>query len=149
VKAQSKQVFNDINITPLTDIFLVLLIIMMVVAPLLEYKQLNLAVLPSGESEQTPGEAPKSVKVIIDASGAFTVDGTPVSAADLEGLIREESVKKPDGLIVETHPDAPFEAMATALDATEGAGITEVATIETDTAAPETPAAKPAEKAKK
>ena len=36
--------FNEINITPLTDIFLVLLIIMMVIAPLLDQQGLNLAV---------------------------------------------------------------------------------------------------------
>src|SRR6478736_587002 len=34
-----KQVFNDINITPLTDIFLVLLIIMMVVAPMMQQQR--------------------------------------------------------------------------------------------------------------
>ena len=36
--------FNEINITPLTDIFLVLLIIMMVIAPMLDQQGLNLAV---------------------------------------------------------------------------------------------------------
>lgn len=36
--------FNEINITPLTDIFLVLLIIMMVIAPLLDSQGLNLTV---------------------------------------------------------------------------------------------------------
>ena len=36
--------FNEINITPLTDIFLVLLIIMMVIAPLLDQQGLNLTV---------------------------------------------------------------------------------------------------------
>ena len=36
--------FNEINITPLTDIFLVLLVIMMVIAPLMDEQGLNLTV---------------------------------------------------------------------------------------------------------
>ena len=39
-----RDTFNEINITPLTDIFLVLLIIMMVIAPLLDQQGLNLTV---------------------------------------------------------------------------------------------------------
>ncbi|MCC6153561.1 MAG: biopolymer transporter ExbD, partial [Candidatus Hydrogenedentes bacterium] len=37
MRAHNKGVMDEINITPLTDIFLVLLIIMMVVAPMLNY----------------------------------------------------------------------------------------------------------------
>ena len=44
--------FNEINITPLTDIFLVLLIIMMVIAPLLDQQGLNLAVPEIVNEEQ-------------------------------------------------------------------------------------------------
>ena len=43
-KESERKTFNEINITPLTDIFLVLLIIMMVIAPLLDQQGLNLAV---------------------------------------------------------------------------------------------------------
>ena len=39
-----RQTFNEINITPLTDIFLVLLIIMMVVAPILDQQGLKLTI---------------------------------------------------------------------------------------------------------
>ena len=44
MSSRSRDTFNDINITPLTDIFLVLLIIMMVIAPLLDQQGLNLTV---------------------------------------------------------------------------------------------------------
>ena len=44
--------FNEINITPLTDIFLVLLIIMMVIAPMLDQQGLNLAVPEVVNAEQ-------------------------------------------------------------------------------------------------
>ena len=41
---EKRSTFNEINITPLTDIFLVLLIIMMVIAPMLDQQGLNLAI---------------------------------------------------------------------------------------------------------
>ena len=44
MSVKRRKEFSDINITPLTDIFLVLLIIMMVVAPLLDQQGLNLVV---------------------------------------------------------------------------------------------------------
>ena len=48
--------FNEINITPLTDIFLVLLIIMMVIAPMLDQQGLNLAVPEVVNAEQIKKE---------------------------------------------------------------------------------------------
>ena len=47
-----RDTFNEINITPLTDIFLVLLIIMMVIAPLLDQQGLNLTVPEMVDQEQ-------------------------------------------------------------------------------------------------
>ena len=41
---KKRETFNEINITPLTDIFLVLLIIMMVIAPMLDTQGLSLEV---------------------------------------------------------------------------------------------------------
>ena len=46
-----RESFNEINITPLTDIFLVLLIIMMVIAPLLDQQGLNLTVPENVKAE--------------------------------------------------------------------------------------------------
>ena len=44
IKSTKNALFTEINITPLTDIFLVLLIIMMVIAPMLDQQGLNLTV---------------------------------------------------------------------------------------------------------
>ena len=51
--------FNEINITPLTDIFLVLLIIMMVIAPILDQQGLSLAVPEYVEQNQINKENTK------------------------------------------------------------------------------------------
>ena len=52
MSSRNRGEFNEINITPLTDIFLVLLIIMMVIAPLLDQQGLNLTVPENVAQEQ-------------------------------------------------------------------------------------------------
>ena len=120
--ARSRQLFGDINITPLTDIFLVLLIIMMVVAPLLNYRGLNVVMAPEG-TETVPPDEPDVLRVTVDALGAISVAGRAVSLSDLTSTIKQESDQSPGGVVIEVHPDAPLESMALALDASRNAGV--------------------------
>ena len=69
MKLKRRDAFNEINITPLTDIFLVLLIIMMVVAPLLDQQGLNLLV-PSNVEQQQMAEMVKIKPVDTQATPA-------------------------------------------------------------------------------
>ena len=61
---EQRNTFNEINITPLTDIFLVLLIIMMVIAPLLDQQGLNLAV-PNNVEVQDIKQENKLISVTV------------------------------------------------------------------------------------
>ena len=85
------KIFSEINITPLTDIFLVLLIIMMVVAPVLQ-------------SNDTPVDVPEinngvnieesKVSVSVTADGLIYVNGAPTEVSKLtDALI---AVRNPD-----------------------------------------------------
>ena len=121
-----KQVFNEINITPLTDIFLVLLIIMMVVAPMLDTQGLKVSVPSIGPSQETK-EEPKTITLSIDAAGQYTIDGKAVDSALLANEFRSLKVTKPDGIVIKTNPDATHEALTFAMDAAEAAGITKLA----------------------
>jgi biopolymer transport protein ExbD/biopolymer transport protein TolR len=85
------QVFNEINITPLTDIFLVLLIIMMVVAPMIQHMRQDITP-PQVESGQPVEQGPLTVEVTQD--GTFYVEGKPVTLEDLKTVL----VQKADGL---------------------------------------------------
>ena len=62
--SRQRKTFNEINITPLTDIFLVLLIIMMVIAPLLDQQGLNLAV-PNMIEVQEEIKDSKLIKIVV------------------------------------------------------------------------------------
>ncbi|HEY9686368.1 MAG TPA: biopolymer transporter ExbD [Coleofasciculaceae cyanobacterium] len=126
-----KQVFNEINITPLTDIFLVLLIIMIVVAPMLDTTGLKVSVPTVGPSEDVK-EEPKTIELKIAADGAYTIEGKAVNRMMLGNTLRGEVKGKPDGVIIKTNPEASHEALTYAMDEIQGAGITKVAVMAND-----------------
>lgn len=75
---------SEINVTPLVDVMLVLLIIFMVTAPLL------VAGVPIDLPESRAGaldQQAKPVQVAIDGRGAITIDEAPVSEGELPGAL--------------------------------------------------------------
>ena len=77
--SRNRDTFNEINITPLTDIFLVLLIIMMVIAPMLDQQGLNLTVPENVAQEQVQKET-KIMTVMVDAGDKYYLDGIEIPA---------------------------------------------------------------------
>ena len=79
-----KKTFNEINITPLTDIFLVLLIIMMVIAPSFQSVDNNISMpdINSGVAIET-----KNATVSITKDGSFYVNETKVTPDTLENKL--------------------------------------------------------------
>ena len=75
--SRNRDTFNEINITPLTDIFLVLLIIMMVIAPMLDQQGLNLTV-PENVAEEQVQKETKIMTVMVDAGDKFYIDGMEI-----------------------------------------------------------------------
>lgn len=88
---KGNKIFSEINITPLTDIFLVLLIIMMVVAPSFQSKDTNVNV-PEINNGVNIEEA--KITVAVTADGAMYVNGEPINASELTD--RLIAVKDPD-----------------------------------------------------
>ena len=78
--------FNEINITPLTDIFLVLLIIMMVIAPMLDQQGLNLAV-PEIVNQEEIAKDNKIMNFIVTNDNKYYFDDKEIAAADLEKTV--------------------------------------------------------------
>ena len=83
-----KKTFNEINITPLTDIFLVLLIIMMVIAPSFQSvnSNINMPEINSGTSVET-----KNATVSITKNGDFFLNESQVDEYNLEDKLAELS----------------------------------------------------------
>lgn len=117
--------FNEINITPLTDIFLVLLIIMMVIAPMLDQQGLNLAVPEVVNAEQIKSDS-KIMNVIVTADNKFIFDGETIEASNLEKFISEHSKNYPDGLLIQADDNSEHGAIVKVMDSARNVGVTSI-----------------------
>lgn len=117
--------FNEINITPLTDIFLVLLIIMMVIAPMLDQQGLNLAV-PEVVNEEQIQKDSKIMNVAVTSDNRFLWEEQEIEAASLEQLFSEHSKEFPDGLLIQADDDSEHGAIVRVMDSARNAGITSI-----------------------
>ena len=127
--ARNRDTFNEINITPLTDIFLVLLIIMMVIAPMLDQQGLNLTVPENVAQEQVQKET-KIMTVMVDAGDKYYLDGIEVPADKLESTIKSQTKNYPDGLLIKTDADSTHGAMVKVMDSARNSGITSISVDE-------------------
>ncbi|MBX2859954.1 MAG: biopolymer transporter ExbD [Vampirovibrio sp.] len=83
--ASQSKIFSEINITPLTDIFLVLLIIMMIVAPMMS--QMNQDIKPP-TVENGEGVEQGKLTVEVTKDGQFFVEGNEVAATGLLDIMK-------------------------------------------------------------
>jgi len=116
----------DINITPLVDVVLVLLIIFMVTAPILQ----------SGIEVQVPKT--KTVKQITQERLVITIDrqqrvylgNDPININEIATKLHEK-IRDPQGqsIFIRSDENVPFGAFATVMDAVKQAGITNVSIV--------------------
>ena len=117
--------FNEINITPLTDIFLVLLIIMMVIAPMLDQQGLNLAV-PEVVNQEQIAKDNKIMNFSVSNDNKYYFDGEEVSADSLETFITDKVKDFPDGLLIQVDDDAEHGTVVKLMDSARNVGVTSI-----------------------
>lgn len=117
-----RKAFNEINITPLTDIFLVLLIIMMVVAPMLDQQGIGLTVPENVEQSKIDKES-KILTVTVTSNNKYYIHNVEVSPDSLGTVLSQEVKNYPDGLLIETDGEANHGAVVTLMDKARYAGI--------------------------
>lgn len=117
--------FNEINITPLTDIFLVLLIIMMVIAPLLDQQGLNLAV-PEVVNEEQIAKDSKIMNFSVTADNKYFFNDSEVVPSDLEKVVSSNVKDFPDGLLIQVDDNADHGAVVKLMDSARNAGVTSI-----------------------
>jgi len=117
--------FNEINITPLTDIFLVLLIIMMVIAPMLDQQGLNLAV-PEVVAQDQILKDTKIMNIVVTEDNKILWDGTIIEPADLEKFFADHSKDYPDGLLIQADDDSEHGTIVKVMDSARNTGITSI-----------------------
>ena len=84
---------SDINVTPLVDVMLVLVVIFIITAPLLA-SSIRLD-LPRAEGTQ-PNDVPRFVTVVLDKKGQLFLDDKPVDAPGLAQALAAAAKQNPD-----------------------------------------------------
>lgn len=123
------QVFTDINVTPLTDVFLVLLVIMILVAPLVNMSVLKVdPPVASSQAKPEPEHGPK-IDASVTAAGQVLINNVTINPPDtvhIQAAIQTEQQKAgtPDiPLNLSADADALQKYVVAVMDASAGAGI--------------------------
>ncbi|MCD9085193.1 biopolymer transporter ExbD [Stenotrophomonas sp. SY1] len=123
----------DINVTPLVDVMLVLLIIFIVTAPIMTYP---IAVdLPQRVINPPPQlrEPPPPIDLRVDASNQVYWNNSPVNVADLQQKMEEEVQKDPTNqpeLRIEASPDSEYDVMAKILAQAKNAQMKKIGFVQ-------------------
>ena len=130
----------DMNVTPLVDVMLVLLIIFMVTVPPLSYP-IQVDLPQPTVTPPPPSNPPEPVRIRIDAGGSVTWNGTPVNMSILESQFDVEGARgdTPTGAIdatkqptieIETDRDAEYETLAQVLSRAKNAGLAKISFVD-------------------
>ena len=119
---------SDINVTPLVDVMLVLLIIMMLIAPMLQ-QGVAVTLPEAGNTGEKPDTQDQTV-VAIDSRGKFYVNALPVTPEDLVPRVQRALEDKKEKLVyLKGDKDAKYSAIMDAMDAMRKAQIENIALI--------------------
>ena len=119
---------SDINVTPLVDVMLVLLIIMMLIAPMLQ-KGVNVRLPEAGNTVDKP-DTPEQTVVAVDSANQLWVNGLAVdkgSFADKVKTVLEDKTEKI--VLIRGDQDALYSAVMQAMDDLRKAGIENIGLI--------------------
>jgi len=117
---------SDINVTPLVDVVLVLLIIFMVTAPVLQS-----GIEVSVPKTRTVKEITEERMVIsINKQQRVFLGNDPININEIKTRLRQK-IRDPQNqsVFIRADEDVPFGAFATVMDAIKGAGITNVSIV--------------------
>ncbi len=129
----------DMNVTPLVDVMLVLLIIFMVTVPPTSYPiQVDLP-QPNLNPPPTPVDPPEPIRIRIDASGTVNWNGSPTPMSTLQSQFEVEAargdgdVARQPTLEVETDKEADYEVLAKVLSRAKNANLVKISFVEPGT----------------
>jgi biopolymer transport protein ExbD/biopolymer transport protein TolR len=126
-RRETPKPMGEINMTPLIDVMLVLLVIFMIAAPLMT-SSLRLD-LPKSEAA-TPGDAPRSVSLAITPDGLLHLGDEVLAAPALRERLQQLAKANP-ALEVQLRADkaVPYGQVARLIGWCQGAGLTRIAFV--------------------
>ena len=132
-RTQGSQPMSEINVTPLVDVMLVLVVIFIITAPLLA-SSIRLD-LPSTEAAK-PNEAPKFVTVVIDKAGQVYFNDQPVNQPALARQLADAAKRNPDTEVqLRADTTVPYGRVVEVMGEAQKAGLNRIGFV----AEPRTP----------
>lgn len=118
---QGDEIMSEINVVPLVDVILVVLIIFMVTAPMIMKPSINVNLPKAASGEAT---TPSKLNITIGGDGKLNLDGEIVEDAQVQAKALEEVGKNPDiQAIIAADKDVPHGRVVSVLDIVKGAGV--------------------------
>ncbi len=118
--------FSEINVTPLVDVFLVLLIIFMISAPMMKSAyEVN---LPKSRVAQPTSQ--EGIEVVLASGGIIFVDNSQVAKPDFSSAFRQIfSPANPRPVFVRADGSLPYQDVVEALDVIRQAGAVDIGLV--------------------
>jgi biopolymer transport protein TolR len=132
-RTQQPQPMSDINMTPLVDVMLVLVVIFIITAPLLASSiKLDLP----GTDAAKPNDAPLFVTVALDATGQLFLNDKPVTGDQLAQQLAETGRRNPQTEVqLRADQSVPYGRIVQVMGAAQNAGLNRIGFV----AEPRTP----------
>ena len=118
------EVMNEINMTPLVDVMLVLLIIFMITIPVMKHS-VNVDLPVASNTPQVV--KPETVRLSVDAQGLYYWNEAQVEDVALSGLLRIEAAREPQSeLHIRGDKAVRYERVAQAMASAQRAGLRKI-----------------------
>ena len=117
----------EINVTPLVDVMLVLLVIFILTAPLIVPQSMKVN-LPKTQAV-TLQEKNKKMELVIESSGALTLDGKQVSDKELERALSAASSNPEAALAIQADKGVPYGRVAEIMAISQCAGVVKLSFV--------------------
>ena len=115
---------SDINVTPLVDVMLVLLVIFILTAPLLT-SAIRLE-LPKAEGAQA-GEAPLAVTLVVNGQGQIFLNDKPILLPDLATSLKAVAAHRPDTEVqLRADQSVPYGRVVEVMGVAQKAGLSRI-----------------------
>ena len=126
-QSDSAAVLSEINITPLVDVMLVLMVVFLLTAPLMTNAvKIN---LPK-TATTAPSDAPKAVTVSVDDKGEVFIDKRAVGIDALEPELKRLVTANPDvALSLQADETVPYKAVAKAMAVISRSGVSKLSVL--------------------